>query len=272
MANSVFQSYSAFDKTIASIRALATTALLTLQLDVRAGIIHMLTRTLSSPYLLPHPATDPDPSVLTLNTDLLSLDNTLTTHLPDAEHTFIMTGLTKLVDKLLVRNAGKIVAMNMNGCGRMQLNILVLQQNLKAVETKGDVALSRSAAFFDLFLEGAEGVVARAKLAGQRGTTSSSTKRVGDTSSSEQENENDKRDISTNGGGDDDSKKKKEEANNAPANDSPDLNFFSLEEMKVLLALCYSEGLRSNKREVVVQAKRGLNEHMLALSEFLWDA
>lgn len=246
---------------------LATTALLTLQLDVRAGIIHMLTRTLSSPFLLPHPATDPDPSILTLNTDLLSLDNTLTTHLPDVERAFIMTGLTKLVDTFLVRNAGKIVAMNMNGCGRMQLNILVLQQNLKAVETKGEVALSRSAAFFDLFLEGAEGVVARAKLAGQRGV---STKRTeGDISpEKEQGSEGDNQDAGKNGS--DDSKKK--EAGNTAGNNSPGVSFFSLEEMKVLLALCYSEGLRSNKREVVVQAKRGLNEHMLALSEFLWDA
>lgn len=250
---------------------LATTALLTLQLDVRAGIIHMLTRTLSSPYLLPHPATDPDPSVLTLNTDLLSLDNTLTTHLPDAEHTFIMTGLTKLVDKLLVRNAEKIVAMNMNGCGRMQLNILVLQQNLKAVETKGEVALGRSAAFFDLFLEGAEGVVARAKLAGQRGA---SNKRTNEDISAAKEtgSESDRQDVVKNEIVDDSSKKEANNAVAAAAYYTPGVNFFSLEEMKVLLALCYSEGLRSSKREVVVQAKRGLNEHMLALSEFLWDA
>lgn len=255
---------------------LATTALLTLQLDIRAGVIHMLTRTLSSPYLLPHPATDPDPSVLTLNTDLLNLDNTLTTHLPNAEHTFIMTGLTKLVDTFLVRNAGKVSAMNMNGCGRMQLNILVLQQNLKAVETRGEVALSRSAAFYDLFLEGAEGVVARAKLAGQHGGVSS--KRTEDVSSPEKGSEGDRQDVGgsagKNNGGDADENNKRGEAGNATTsnNTSSGLGFFSLEEMKVLLALCYSEGLRSDKREVVVQAKRGLNEHMLALSEFLWDA
>lgn len=246
---------------------LATTALLTLQLDIRAGIIHMLTRTLSIPYLLPHPATDPDPSILTLNSDLLNLDNTLTTHLPSAEHTFIMTGLTKLVDTFLVRNAGKVVAMNLNGCGRMQLNILVLQQNLKAVETRGEVALSRSAAFFDLFLEGAEGVVGRAKLAAQRGAAN----RNGDVSlekGSEGEGRAVGGRVGKDGGGED---RNKGDGDNATPT-SPELSFFSLEEMKVLLALCYSEGLRSDKREVVVHAKRGLNEHMLALSEFLWDA
>ena len=227
----------------------------------------MLTRTLSSPYLLPHPATDPDPSILTLNADLLSLDTTLTTHLPGAEHTFIMTGLTKLVDTFLVRNAGKVAAMNVNGCGRMQLNILVLQQNLKAVETRGNVALSRSAVFFDLFLEGAEGVVERAKIAAQRGVTNR-TQEVSPEKGSDGDGQTAGGSVGKNGGGDDSTKRGAENS----ADTSPDVGFFSLEEMKVLLALCYSEGLRSSKREVVVQAKRGLNEHMLALSEFLWDA
>ena len=245
-----------------SIRVLATTALLTLQLDIRAGIIHMLTRALSIPYLLPHAATDPDPSVLTLNADLLSLDNALTTHLPSAEHTFITTGLTKLVDTFLVRNAGKVVAMNFNGCGRMQLNILVLQQNFKTVEAHGDVTLGRSAAFFDLFLEGPEGVVQRAKLAAQRGGTSASNNGV------EGKERGDAGGSASNDGVKDINKGAAGDASQT----SSDLSFFSLEEMKVLLELCYSEGLRSDKREVVVQAKRGLNEHMLALSEFLWDA
>jgi hypothetical protein len=257
---------SAFDKTLASIRELATTALLTLHLDIRAGIIHMLTRTLSMSYLLPHPATDPDPSILALNGDLLNLENTLSTQLPGAEHDFITSGLAELVDTFLVRNAGKIVAMNTNGCGRMQLNILVLQQNLKSVETRGDVSLSRSAAFFDLFTEGAEGVVRRATLAAQRGTARRNGK-VSAGSGNEGEGAAAGRSAGvgrtedTNQGGERDE-----------AETSTGLTFFSLEEMKVLLELSYSEGLRSDKREVVVQAKRGLNEHMLALSELLWDA
>lgn len=223
----------------------------------------MLTRTLSIPYLLPHPATDPDPSILTLNADLLNLDNTLTTHLPEVEHTFITTGLTKLVDRFLVRNAGKVVAMNSNGCGRMQLNILVLQQNLKAVETRGEVALWQSAAFFDLFLEGAEGVVQRAKLAAQHGATKGNGEGNG--------NEGEGKATGESAGKDRTEEKNKGEEDDE-AQSSPGLRFFSFEEMKVLLELCYSEGLRSEKRDVVVHAKRGLSEHMLALSELLWDA
>lgn len=227
----------------------------------------MLTRTLSIPYLLPHLAIDPDPSILTLNTDLLNLDSTLTTYLPTAEHTFITTGLTKLVDTFLVRNAGKVAAMNVHGCGRMQLNILVLQQNLKAVETRGEVALTRSAAFFDLFFEGPEGVLQRAKLAARRGATNRNEE-----ASTVHESTGEGRAAGGRASKDDGTENTdKGEADDATKT-STALIFFSLEEMKVLLELCYSEGLRSDKREVVVQAKRGLNEHMLALSEFLWDA
>lgn len=206
---------------------------------------------------------DPDPSILTLNTDLLNLDSTLTTYLPTAEHTFITTGLTKLVDTLLVRNAGKVAAMNVHGCGRMQLNILVLQQNLKAVETRGEVALTRSAAFFDLFFEGPEGVLQRAKLAANRsGEASTNNESTGDGRAAGKGASKDEGTEGTDKG----------EADSATQTTLAALTFFSLEEMKVLLELCYSEGLRSDKREVVVHAKRGLNEHMLALSEFLWDA
>lgn len=54
-------------------------------------------------------------------------------------------------------------------------------------------------------------------------------------------------------------------------NDATELGF-SLEELKVLVELCYSEGLRSTQREVAVQAKRGMSDHLLVLSEVLWNA
>lgn len=183
----------------------------------------MLTRAIANPYLLPQPAQDPDPTVLALNADLLSFDDTLTTHLPNREHRFITANLALLVDTVLVRNAALVGTMNRNGCGRMQLNVLVLQQNLKAVEGEGEVSLGRSVRFFDFFMEGAEAVVQRAR---------------------------DAADANKDGGG----------------------LGFSLEEMKVLVELCYSEGLRSSQREVAVQAKRGLSEHLLVLSEVLWNA
>jgi exocyst complex component 4 len=55
--------------------------------------------------------------------------------------------------------------MNANGAALMQLNILVLQQNLLNVEA--EAGLPWSALFFDLFCEGPEKIVKRAKEKGK---------------------------------------------------------------------------------------------------------
>lgn len=55
--------------------------------------------------------------------------------------------------------------MNTHGCAHMQLNILVLQQNLKNVEE--GAALPTSALYFDLFTAGPGAIVARAKECGR---------------------------------------------------------------------------------------------------------
>jgi exocyst complex component 4 len=104
---------------------------------------------------------DPDPRILALNADLVSYDETAARFLRDKEISFVRTGLGLLIDTLLVTNAAVVKAMNTNGCGRMQLNILVLQQNLKNIEK--DVSLQRAARYYDLFTEGPEAVVKKAK-------------------------------------------------------------------------------------------------------------
>lgn len=202
---------SRFDECVSSMRTLALDAIFTLHVNIRFGVIHTITRMLGAPYILHHPTNNPDPSVLSLSADLLDFDEDLASHVSIPEHRFVTRGLAALIDTFLVMNASQIKSIDEFGCGRMQINILVLQQNLKAVE--GDVSLSRSAQFFDLFTEGADAIVAKAK-----------------------------------------------------ADRGRDLNF-SLEEMKTLVELCYSQGLQSPQREAVVQAKRGLSEHLLELSE-----
>jgi exocyst complex component 4 len=138
--------------------------LLTLHLEVRCQIIQSLSVALSpesAPYLLEQVVSDPDPRILALNADLVSYDETTARFLRDKEISFVRTGLGILIDTLLVTNAGVVKEMNANGCGRMQLNILVLQQNLKNIEQ--DVSLQRSARYYDLFTEGPEAVVKKAK-------------------------------------------------------------------------------------------------------------
>ena len=167
------ETVEAFDSILASMRTLASTALSTIHIDIRLGVIHMLTKTLHSPYLLAQQAQDPDPSIRSLNADLLSFADNLSTHLDTSAQNFITNGLALLIDNFLVSNAFQITAgMNGYGCGRMHLNILVLAQNLKSIQTRSDdesVELERSRRFFDLFMEGADSIVERAKDRGGEG-------------------------------------------------------------------------------------------------------
>ncbi|CRK23157.1 hypothetical protein BN1723_018056, partial [Verticillium longisporum] len=153
------------DGIVSSFEELANTALLTLHLEARAQIIYSLhtalTPSTSAPYLLEQEVNEPDPQVLKLNADVMTYDETITRHLRAPESRFVRTGLGRLIDAYLVGNAPLASPMNGRGCGRMQLNILVLQQNLKNVEEGVD--LRRAAEYFALFEKGPDGVVAKAK-------------------------------------------------------------------------------------------------------------
>ena len=104
---------------------------------------------------------------------MLSFADTLSSHLPSPAQGFITAGLAQLIDTLLIANVVHITAgMNEHGCGRMQLNILVLSQNLKSIENSSsdhNIELDRSSRFFDLFMEGADSVVERARDRGGEG-------------------------------------------------------------------------------------------------------
>lgn len=168
--NHITNCHSLFDSMVASYQELAGKVLLTLHMEARCQIIQSLATALSpdtTPYLLEQLVSDPDAKILNLNADLVSYDETIVRFLREKEISFIRTGLGLLVDTFLVTNAGMVKAMNANGCGRMQLNILVLQQNLKNIEA--DVSLDRAAKYFDLFTEGPDAVVKQAKEGKENG-------------------------------------------------------------------------------------------------------
>lgn len=155
---------SDFDNIVASYEQLASTALLTLHMENRCRVIRSLRIALSpdiAPYLLEQEVREPDQHILALNAELVIFDETIARFLKDKEVDFIRIGLGLLVNQYLVVNAKMASPMNSKGCGRMQLNILVLQQNLKNIE-KG-VDLTRAANYFTLFDEGADAIVERAK-------------------------------------------------------------------------------------------------------------
>lgn len=210
---------SAFDSIVSSYQELAATALLTLHMEARCQIISALSHALSpetAPYLLEQAVNDPDPRILSLNADLVAYDETAVRYLRTREIAFVRTGLGALISTFLVTNAGMVTSMNEHGSGRMQLNILVLQQSLKNIEA--DVSLERAAAYFDLFNEGADAVVRHAKDAKQ-----------------------------TDGA-------------------------FSFDELKTLVELCHSEQIHSPERGTSTAGKRAMGEHLLQLSEHMWQS
>lgn len=153
-----------FDNIVSSYEELAATALLTLHMEVRCRIVHSLHVVLSpstAPYLLEQEVNEPDPQILSLNGEMVSYDETAARFLREREIAFVRTGLGLLVNGYLVGNANMVGPINAKGCGRMQLNILVLQQNLKNIEDGVDLA--RSANYYALLEKGPDAVVAKAK-------------------------------------------------------------------------------------------------------------
>ena len=77
---------SAFDAVIESYQQLALTVLLTLHFEIRCHMIRHIEDMLKGVYLLEQPVNEPDPSVLTMNTDLVGFDEEINTSLCEEEH------------------------------------------------------------------------------------------------------------------------------------------------------------------------------------------
>ncbi len=178
---------------------------------------------------------------------------------------FITTGLGLLVDTLLVTNASSIKAMNSAGCQRMQLNLLVLQQNLKNIEP--DVVLRRSAQYFDLFLAGPDQIIEKAKEALQSKNGSSSSGTNNPDKKKEEQKEVEESSDAKKGSENGDTNAGRE----VDEGEGKVLLPFSHEELKFLVELCHSEALSSDRREAAMQARRQLNDRLLRLSEFTWQ-
>lgn len=138
-----------------------------LHLDVRFRILQTATTVVDAPYLLEQPVHEADRSIMSLNGDLLPLDEAINAHLPAPEREFLTTGLGALFDTYVAENVSRIKSMNRNGCERMQLNLIVLQQNLKSVER--DVQLPRSMLYFDYFSRGPKAILQMAQETGGEG-------------------------------------------------------------------------------------------------------
>ena len=254
---------SALDTTIQSLRNLATTALFTLHIDVRCGIILMLTKTMAGPephsirtsvpstptpdlnvnwwHIVLNEPTAASSTILQLNSDLIAFDTGVSSYLGPEDRWFMTSGLARFIDRVFVSCTRYIGAMNANGALRLRLDVLVLQQNLKnividptAQEPDEVVALLRSAKFLEWFLDGAEKALDYAR---------------------------EEKELFT---------KDSQEAL-ALGIDEP----FTYDELKELVELCFSEtlrGPRADNREDFMAAKKASADAMLRLNEIMWDS
>lgn len=147
-----------FDAVSGSFAELSSLVLRTLHLELRLQIVAGVSKTLAGTYALGQEYRDPDPAIVNLGKGLLAIDEDLTTYLPATQYQHITRSLSELADTALISFANTVTAMDPHGNSRMQLNILVLQQNLKDIEK--EASLNDAAHYWELFEEGPEGVAA----------------------------------------------------------------------------------------------------------------
>ncbi|KAF2714851.1 hypothetical protein K504DRAFT_486654 [Pleomassaria siparia CBS 279.74] len=207
-----------FDNVVSTYNTLSSTVLKTLHFSIRTQILFSLSSTLTTTYVPDNVLNDPDPSVISLNSALVDFDTLVSTSIPSSHYPLITTGLSPLMDAFILLHSQRIISLNANGCALMQLNILVLQQNLKNIEDRAE--LPNSALFFDLFTAGPEAIIAHAKEHGNRFGLPNGR--------------------------------------------------FTAEGVRKLVELCWAERLGSERRDVGVAARRGLDAHLLEISEFMY--
>lgn len=214
-------------------------------------------------FVLPTAPTAASPDIIELNKDLVGFDANISSSLSGRECRFITSGLAKLTDYAFLAGMKYVGTINTNGALKLQIDVHVLQQNLKNIivcKPEGDgpqnsspnqlvrqtsmpfmsrneqIALPRTAKFLDWFLAGAKAALAHARA--EKETFDHLT-----------------------------SDEKKEKLMNDE--ETP----FSYEELKLLVELCYSAALKAPDageadRENFIAAKKGREESLAILDEF----
>ncbi|KAK6349582.1 hypothetical protein TWF696_005867 [Orbilia brochopaga] len=224
----------AFDGVVNTYTELANTILFTLRAEARTHAAHYIDVTmLQTSWVLENEASEADAAILSLNSELVWFDQDVTSLLRKEEERFVKAGLGIYLDHLLIRGCGMIKRMNRHGVEKMLLDILVLQQNLR-----------------NLLLE--DGVVGDGREGQQREVVT--LKRADDywrmfNTGPEYDLMQDLLQRARDG-----------------------TLTYSYDELKDLVTLWYSENFKTgNRRESTVAARRSLNDHLIQLSELMWD-
>ncbi|RPD82339.1 hypothetical protein L226DRAFT_541685 [Lentinus tigrinus ALCF2SS1-7] len=133
---------------------LAELILYTIRIDVRCRVVHHLDLALRHGiYRIEREASEPDPHIVDLNTELGNSDACLTSTLPDVERKFAFEGIGHLMQYLLISNARYIQVANEFGIKKMMRNMLALQQNIKTImDDSSSTQFDRAKRYYSLFL------------------------------------------------------------------------------------------------------------------------
>lgn len=145
-----------FNGVVFSFSELSGLILRTLHIDIRLHLLHGTSAAMGNTYALSQPYNDPDPAILALATSISSYDAQLNSHLLPVQYEFLTAHLDDLANAALVRFVKLVPGMDQHGNARMQLNVLVLQQALKAVQPTA--SLERAARFYELGTFGKEAI------------------------------------------------------------------------------------------------------------------
>ncbi|KAI9311522.1 Sec8 exocyst complex component-specific domain-containing protein [Dichotomocladium elegans] len=150
-----------FDTLLTTYQQLAETSLFTLRLENRCHTIYYLEMAMQDGnYYLEDETYEPDPYVITLNQDLMDMDDCITASLPPKDEMFAFDGLPALMVHILISEASQIKRMNQNGVLKMMRNVLALQQNLSNfVPPSQNSIMERAREYYQLYNLGSEGLI-----------------------------------------------------------------------------------------------------------------
>jgi exocyst complex component 4 len=143
-----------FNGVVFSFSELSALILRTLHIDLRLHLLHGASLAMRHSYALGQPYNDPDPAILSLATSLSSYDAKLSLHLLPAQYEFLTAHLDSLANAALIKLVRLVPALDGYGTARLGLNVLVLQQALKAVQPSASLENARR--FYELGVAGPE--------------------------------------------------------------------------------------------------------------------
>ncbi|KAI8340907.1 Sec8 exocyst complex component-specific domain-containing protein [Chlamydoabsidia padenii] len=150
-----------FDTLLTTYQQLAETCLFTLRLEIRCHTLYYLQMVIrDGNYYLEDESFEPDPYVITLNSDLMDIDDSINLSLPRKDEMFCFDGLPALMVHILISEAKYIKRMNHNGAQKMIRNILALQQNLtNFVPPSQSAVMERARAYYQLYDYGTDNLI-----------------------------------------------------------------------------------------------------------------